>query len=101
MTKSGTNDIHGSVYDFHRNTATSANSFFNNKSGVARPALLVDVFGAAVGGPIKKNRLYYFLNYEGRQDRSGSRPCERFHRPSCARESFSTETTPYRRPSDS
>ncbi len=72
VTKSGTNDIHGSVYDFHRNTVTSANSFFNNKSGVRRPALLVDVFGAAVGGPIRKNRLYYFLNYEGRRDRSAA-----------------------------
>ena len=70
VTKSGTNTLHGSVYDFHRNTVTSANSFFNNKAKVPRPALLVDVFGAAVGGPIKKNRLYYFLNYEGRRDRS-------------------------------
>ncbi|MFN0172046.1 MAG: carboxypeptidase regulatory-like domain-containing protein [Bryobacteraceae bacterium] len=72
VTKSGTNELHGAVYDFHRNTATSANSFFNNKTGVRRPALLVDVFGAAVGGPIRKNRLFYFLNYEGRRDRSGT-----------------------------
>src|SRR5262249_50432431 len=72
VTKSGTNEMHGSVYDFHRNTATSANSFFNNKTGVRRPALLVDVFGAAAGGPIRKNRLFYFLNYEGRRDRSGA-----------------------------
>ncbi|HEY7618002.1 MAG TPA: hypothetical protein VH744_14440, partial [Terriglobales bacterium] len=72
VTKSGTNEIHGSLYDFHRNTATSANSFFNNKTGVKRPALLVDVFGAAAGGPIRKNRLFYFLNYEGRRDRSGT-----------------------------
>ena len=73
VTKSGTNELHGSVYDFHRNTATSANSFFNNKTGVKRPALLVDVFGAAAGGPIRKNRLFFFLNYEGRRDRSGCR----------------------------
>ena len=72
VTKSGTNNFHGSVYDFHRNTVTSANSFFNNKTKVPRPALLVDVFGAAVGGPIKKNRMYFFLNYEGRRDRSAS-----------------------------
>ena len=73
VTKSGTNNFHGSVYDFHRNTVTSANSFFNNKTKVPRPALLVDVFGAAVGGPIKKNRMYFFLNYEGRRDRSAER----------------------------
>jgi hypothetical protein len=72
VTKSGTNELHGAIYDFHRNTATAANSFFNNRSGVRRPALLVDVFGAALGGAIKKNRLFYFLNYEGRRDRSGT-----------------------------
>jgi len=72
VTKSGSNELHGAVYDYHRNTATAANSFFNNASRVPRPALLVDVFGAAVGGPIKKNRLFYFVNYEGRQDRSGT-----------------------------
>jgi hypothetical protein len=72
VTKSGTNSLHGSLYDFHRNTATAANSYFNNLSRVRRPALLIDVFGAAVGGPVKKNRLFYFLNYEGRRDRSGT-----------------------------
>ncbi|MBL8290194.1 MAG: carboxypeptidase regulatory-like domain-containing protein [Bryobacterales bacterium] len=72
VTKSGTNDLHGSLYDFHRNTVTSANSFFNNRAGVKKPALLVDVFGAAVGGPIRKNRLFFFLNYEGRRDRSAT-----------------------------
>src|SRR5262249_2052499 len=72
VTKSGSNEIHGAVYDYHRNMATAANSFFNNATGLPRPALLVDVFGAAVGGPIKKNRLFYFVNYEGRQDRSGT-----------------------------
>jgi hypothetical protein len=72
VTKSGTNDLHGSIYDFHRNTVTSANSFFNNRAGVQRPALLVDVFGASAGGAIRKNRLFYFLNYEGRRDRSAT-----------------------------
>ncbi len=72
VTKSGTNELHGAVYDFHRNTVTSTNTFFNNRSGVRRPALLVDVFGGALGGPIRKNRLFFFANYEGRRDRSGS-----------------------------
>lgn len=72
VTKSGANELHGSLFDYHRNTATAANSFFNNRSGVRRPALLVDVFGGSIGGAIKKNRLFYFLNYEGRRDRSGT-----------------------------
>ncbi len=70
VTKSGTNAIHGSLYHFLRNTATSANSFFNNSSGVPRQKLNRNVFGASAGGPLIKNRLFYFFNYEGRRDRS-------------------------------
>ncbi len=70
VTKSGTNEFHGAVYEYHRNTKTTANDFFNNRAGIKRPALLRNVFGAAVGGPIVKNRAFFFLNYEGRRDRS-------------------------------
>ena len=70
VTKSGTNLVHGSMYEYLRNKATSANTFFNNLAGVPRQKLNRNVFGASVGGPIKKNRLFYFLNYEGRQDKS-------------------------------
>src|SRR5205085_12181819 len=72
ITKSGTNELHGSLYEYHRNTATSANSFFNNMAGVERQKLIRNVFGASVGGPIKKNRIFYFLNYEGRRDATES-----------------------------
>ncbi len=70
VTRSGTNDWHGSGYEYHRNTITAANSFFNNKSGVARPALIRNQFGASLGGPVKKNKLFFFFNYEGRRDAS-------------------------------
>ena len=70
VTKSGTNALHGSFYEFTRNTLTSANSFFNNAAGVPRQKLIRNVFGTSLGGPIKKNRLFYFLNYEGRRDAS-------------------------------
>ena len=72
VTKSGTNALHGSLYEFNRNTATSANDFFNNLSGLPRNKLIRNVFGGAIGGPVKKDRLFYFLNYEGRRDRSDS-----------------------------
>ncbi len=72
VTRSGTNELHGALYEFHRNTVTSANSFFNNLSGVKRPALLINVFGGRIGGPILKNRLFYFYNYEGRRDASAA-----------------------------
>ncbi len=76
-TKSGTNTFHGSLYEYHRNTLTSANSFFNNavpgdaanpKGGVEKPKLLRNVFGASAGGRIVPNRLFFFANYEGRRD---------------------------------
>jgi hypothetical protein len=70
ISKSGSNNVHGSAYEYLRNTLTSANTFFNNKAGVPRQRLNRNVYGASVGGPIKKNNLFYFLNYEGRQDRS-------------------------------
>ena len=70
VTKSGTNSLHGSLYEYTRNTDTSANSFFNNQDGIPRQKLIRNVFGASIGGPIKKNRLFYFLNYEGRRDAS-------------------------------
>jgi len=68
VTKGGTNDLHGSMYEFHRNTLTTANGFFNNLSGVERPKLIRNIFGASLGGPIKRNKLFLFGNYEGRRD---------------------------------
>lgn len=70
VTKSGGNDLHGSLYEFHRNTVTTANSFFNKLANpvVARPKLIRNTFGAAAGGPVKRNRLFYFFNFEGRRD---------------------------------
>jgi hypothetical protein len=71
ITRSGTNIFHGSAYEYHRNTVTSANSFFNNSTidpvtgkTVERPKLIRNVFGGSLGGPINKNRLFFFFNFE-------------------------------------
>ena len=72
VTKSGTNEFHGAIYEFNRTAATAANDFFNNSANVARPALTRNQFGGAVGGPIRKDRLFFFFNYEGRRDASQS-----------------------------
>jgi hypothetical protein len=77
VTRSGTNEIHGAAYEYHRNTVTAANDFFNNRAGVVRPALLINVFGMRLGGPIIKNRTFLFFNYEGRRDRSAANVAER------------------------
>ncbi|MDD5544233.1 MAG: carboxypeptidase-like regulatory domain-containing protein [Acidobacteriia bacterium] len=72
ITKSGTNNFHGSLYEYNRTAATAANDWFNNRSGVARPALTRNQYGGSVGGPIKKDKLFFFFNFEGRKDRRGS-----------------------------
>jgi hypothetical protein len=72
ITRSGTNELHGAAYEYHRNTVTAANDWFNNRNKVARPALLINVFGMRFGGPIIKNRTFGFFNYEGRRDRSAA-----------------------------
>ena len=74
VTKSGTNDFHGSVYEYNRTNATSANDYFIKQSQLTagdpnKPLKLTrNIFGASVGGPIKKNRLFFFANFEGYRD---------------------------------
>ncbi len=60
VTKSGTNTFHGALYEYRRGTETAANSFFNNRAGLPIAPLLINQFGAAVGGPIKKNKAFFF-----------------------------------------
>jgi hypothetical protein len=64
VTKSGSNQIHGSVYEFLRNDALDARNFFN-RSAFPKSALRLNQFGGTLGGPIVKNKTFYFLNYEG------------------------------------
>jgi hypothetical protein len=65
VTKSGTNDWHGNAREYNRNTLFEANDWFNNKDGVARAPLIRNQFGGSVGGPIKKDKLFFFFDYEG------------------------------------
>src|SRR5262245_30045415 len=69
--KSGSNAIRGSVYEFLRNDALDANNFFSNAFGAPKPVRKRNQFGAAIGGPIKENRLFWFADYEGLREREG------------------------------
>lgn len=69
--KSGSNEIHGSAYYFHRNSAFDARNYFN-PSGQPVSALILHEYGASIGGPIQKNKWFYFLNYEGIRDKVGN-----------------------------
>jgi outer membrane receptor protein involved in Fe transport len=61
--KSGTNDFHGALYDYIRRGGLNANSWSNNLNHIARPGLRYDNFGATLGGPIVKNKLFFFMDY--------------------------------------
>ena len=62
--RSGTNELRGSVWEFHRNTALNATGFFKPTGG-AKPTLIRNQFGFVVGGPIRRDRAFFFGDYEG------------------------------------
>jgi hypothetical protein len=63
--KSGTNNLHGSGYEYMRRGGLTANSWSNNLNGIPRPALQYDDFGATLGGPLVKNKLFFFGDFQG------------------------------------
>jgi outer membrane receptor protein involved in Fe transport len=68
-TKSGSNRFHGTAFEFFRNDALDANSFFSNRDHLPKPPLRWNQFGGNLGGPIARDRLFFFANYEGAQVR--------------------------------
>jgi len=71
ITKGGTNDFHGSLFEFYRNDALNANNFFLNRSGQPKPQLKYNNFGGNFNGPIVKNRVFFFWSEEWRRERRG------------------------------
>jgi len=72
VTKSGTNQFHGNLFEYHRDTTTEANDWFNNNSGVPRAPLIRNQFGGNLGGPVMKNKAFFFFEYNGRRDNQGA-----------------------------
>lgn len=72
ITKSGSNKFRGSVYDYFRNTALTANNPFLKAAGVRRPVLERNVFGFVLGGAIKKDRAFFFGSYQTTRERNGA-----------------------------
>ena len=74
-TKSGTNEFHGSAFEFLRNSVLNADDFFYNKTS-AHPHQLLDQnqFGGTIGGPIKKDKLFFFFSYRGTRGKNGVAP---------------------------
>ena len=65
ITRSGSNAFHGSAYDFIRNKITDANNWFNNENGVPLPPVHRNNYGGTVGGPIIKNKTFFFFDWDG------------------------------------
>jgi outer membrane receptor protein involved in Fe transport len=70
VTKSGTNQYHGSLFEYLRNEDFNANEYFNNAADLPRPILKRNQFGGTVGGPIKKDKLFYYFGYQGQRQTS-------------------------------
>jgi hypothetical protein len=70
--KSGTNELHGTAYEFLRNDALDSSNFFANRSGAAKPEYRQNQFGGTLGGPIRKNKTFLFGSFDGTRIRSGT-----------------------------
>ena len=69
--KSGTNSLHGSGFEFHRNDAFDANNFFNNRAGRGKPEFKQNQFGGTIGGPVFKDKTFFFGDYQGHRETLG------------------------------
>jgi hypothetical protein len=69
--KSGTNLLRGSAFEFHRDDAFDANNFFNNRAGRAKPQFKQNQFGGTVGGPVFKDKTFFFASYQGHREQQG------------------------------
>ncbi len=65
ITKSGGNELKGTLYEFHRNSVLDATNFFSNRNGLKKVSFRRNQFGVNAGGPIFKNRTFFFVDYEG------------------------------------
>lgn len=72
VTKSGTNQVHGSAWEFLRNRQLNANDFFLNAAGRPRAILNRNQFGGTLGGPIRKDKTFFFVAYQGTRERNGA-----------------------------
>jgi outer membrane receptor protein involved in Fe transport len=71
VSKNGTNQFHGDVFEYIRNNAFDANTFFNNQSDTPKAPLRKNQFGGAFGGPIKKDKSFFYAVYEGVRESQG------------------------------
>jgi Carboxypeptidase regulatory-like domain len=69
--KSGTNNLHGSGFEFFRDDALDANSWANNRNNAPKPTLRQNIYGGTLGGPIVRNQIFFFADYQGVRQKTG------------------------------
>src|SRR5437773_369147 len=72
VTRTGTNSLHGSGYEYFRNEAFNANDANLNAVGLGRPEMRHNVYGATLGGPLRKNQAFFFISYQGTREANGA-----------------------------
>ena len=70
-TKSGTNEFHGTIYEYYRNEGLDSNNFFSKRAGQPKPSNDQNQFGANLGGPIRKDKAFFFVDFEGTRIKRG------------------------------
>jgi hypothetical protein len=74
LTRAGENEFHGTIWEFLRNDIFNANAFFRNATGQPKPNLKQNQFGGALGGPVRRNKLFFFMSYQGTRQVNGLDP---------------------------
>jgi hypothetical protein len=92
-TKSGTNDLHGGVYEYHQTSGWDANQFFLNAASLPRPPLHRNTFGGTLGGPIKQNKLFFFGSYQGQRVTDATNGSTEFANVPCTQQGTPTNPT--------
>lgn len=95
VTKSGANDVHGTVYEYFRNTVLDANNFFNNLLGQPRSKLNQNQFGTLISGPIKREKAFAMFSYEGYREALGVPESGRIPTPAELTGNFSADSPIY------
>jgi Carboxypeptidase regulatory-like domain/TonB-dependent Receptor Plug Domain len=74
VTRNGANNLHGAAYEYFQNDALNSNNPFLKAAGMSRPILKRNVLGGLIGGPIKKDRAFFFISYQAARERNGASP---------------------------
>jgi hypothetical protein len=70
--KSGSNDFHGNAFEYLQNTVLNANTFFNNRNAIPRTQTKKNQYGGTFGGPVRKDKTFFFMDYQGFRVRNPS-----------------------------